>query len=115
MPDFVITLPDPPERTRLEPFATIYAEVIVPEAVAGHWFSDQRDVPDEDLRRISRRIEALLEHSLGHALHPAIYVHALLVCGHFFSDAAEAADSVAMLVQSLVLHHNLNDLYLLLA
>jgi hypothetical protein len=114
----------PSERPQLEPFATVFSQVIVPEAVAGGWFRDRRDVPLADLERITRRIESLNEQLLGHALHPAIYVHALLVCGHFFyqtTATAEVAedlttdfDSAFSLVQSLVLHHDLYDLYLLI-
>lgn len=118
-----ISLPDPPERPDLEPFASIFTEVITPAAVTGGWFAAQQQVPTEDLERISRRIEALITNSLGHRVHAAIYIHALLVCGHFFYQSASAteddhltaaADAAFSLVQSLKLHHDLYDLYLLI-
>jgi len=129
MQDTLIPLPEPPERPHLEPYATIYLEVIVPEAAGGGWFASGQQVPEADLDRISRRVETINERMLGHAVHPAIYIHALLVCGHFFYQAAvaaeeiepredgptAAADAAFSLVQSLKLHHNLYDLYLVLA
>jgi hypothetical protein len=125
----VTPLPDPPERPQLEPYATVYLEVIAPEAAVGDWFASGQQAPEEDLKRISRRIEAVNERLFGHAVHPAIYIHALLVCGHFFYQAAVAAedsaswedgptaraDAAFSLVHSLKLHHNVYDLYLLLA
>jgi len=128
MQDPSIWLPDPAQRQQLEPFASVYAEVIVPEATSGGWFASQQEVPETELARISRRIEALNDRLFGHPVHPAIYVHALLICGHFFYQAAadseaeraqdstptDVADAAFSLVQSLQFHHNLYDLYLLL-
>ncbi|MBV9156107.1 MAG: hypothetical protein JO097_07575 [Acidobacteriaceae bacterium] len=125
MPDDPIVLPDPSQRPELEPFATIYAEVIVPEATLGRWFEEQRVVPPAELDRITRRIETLNQRLFGHSVHPAVYVYPLLVCCHFFfqSTAAdvdlderrlEIADAAFSLTQNLLHHHRLNDLYLLL-
>lgn len=123
MPEISV-LPDPPERPGLEPFATIFLDVIVPAATHGGWFDAMRDVPKKKLERTSRRIEEEITRSLGRTLPPAIYVHALLVCGYFFCKAAEAADLSTYedplpaaeagfsFVKSLVLHHGLYDLYL---
>ena len=115
----------PPERPRLEPFATIFLDVMVPEAVNGNWFEDRTTPPQEDLARISRRIEEHLEPHFGHKVHPAIWIHALLVCCHYFyvlADAREdpgeadrhtsALDAAFSLTQNLKLHHDLYDLYL---
>ena len=124
MPVDSILLPDPPERPLLEPFATAYIQVIVPEAVAGGWFKAMAEVPHSDLERITRRIESVIKQLLGHSVHPAVYVHALLVCGHFFYTAAQVletpeelttqADGAYSLVQHLILYHKLYDLYLIL-
>lgn len=118
-------MPDPHERPGLEPFATIFLEIVVPAARLGGWFEAIENIPEEELNRISRRIEQELTKALGRALTPAIYVHALLVCGCLFCKAAESADLSVdddpfpsaeagfSLVKSLVLHHGLYDLYLM--
>ena len=120
----ITTLPDPRERPELEPFATVFLEVVAPEAIHGNWFDAMQNVPEEDLNRISRRIEEELMKLIARTLPPAIYVHALLVCGYYFCKAAASADlsggddplPVAeagfSLAKSLVLHHGLYDLYL---
>jgi hypothetical protein len=50
------TVEDPPERPRLEPFATVFVEIIVSEAAIGGWFESGTTPPGKDLERISRRV-----------------------------------------------------------
>jgi hypothetical protein len=120
-----VELTIPPERRNLEPFATIFAEVVVPFAARSRWLDSRKPPPRGELKKISRRIESQLETRWKRQLHPAIWVHALLVCGHFFHQAAskmeqaddqeleiEAIDTAWSLLQHLTLHHDLYDLYL---
>ena len=115
--------PHPPETSSLEPFATVFLEIAVTEAVKGGWFAASQIPPPAELDRISRRIEDQIEMHLGRRLHPAIWVHALLVCG-LLANASDpkaeqseqsdlALDAALSLLQSLKLHHGLYELYLL--
>lgn len=123
--DDCIELCVPPERDRLEPFATIFVEVVIPEALRSGWLDSGARPPRKELQKISRRIESRLKLHWNRQLHPAIWVHALLVCVHFFYQAestaehcvdeerhTEAIDSACSLLQHLKLHHDLYDLYL---
>lgn len=115
------------ERQQLEPFATVFVEIIVPESASGKWFQSMQPPSNEKLKQISDRIEVSITDALGRTLHPAIYLHALLVCGHFARQAAENADlseqedelpfaeEAFALIQHLVVYQNLSSLYLLLA
>jgi hypothetical protein len=115
----------PPERKRLEPFATIFLEVVIPEAARNGWLDSGATPPTKELQNISRRIESQLKIHGNQQLHPAIWVHALLVCVHFFYQSASTAehledqecqaegiDAACSLLQHLKLHHDLYDLYL---
>jgi hypothetical protein len=123
--DQSVELSIPPERGNLEPFATIFAEVVVPFAARSRWLDSRAPPRGRELKTISRRIESQLETRWKRQLHPAIWVHALLVCGHFFHRAAsateqaddqerqmDAIDAAWSLLQYLALHHDLYDLYL---
>jgi hypothetical protein len=120
-----VALSIPRERGNLEPFATIFVEVVVPFAARSRWLDSRTPAPRRALKTISRRIESQLEIRWKRQLHPAIWVHALLVCGHFFHQAASsteladdqelqlhAIDAAFSLLQHLTLHHDLYDLYL---
>lgn len=120
-----VELSIPPEFGNLEPFATIFAEVVVPFAARSRWLDFRTPPPRRELKTISRRIQSQLETRGAGRLHPAIWVHALLVCAHFFHQAAsateqahdqelqmEAIDAAFSLLQHLTLHHDLYDLYL---
>jgi hypothetical protein len=115
----------PHECPQLEPFATIFVTIVVPEAIEGGWFEAGENPLGADRQRISRRIETQIATHVGHPLHPAIWVHALLVCAHLFyeppsaiEDAEEkerqmsAIDAAFSLMENLKLHHDLYELYL---
>lgn len=123
--DEIFRLEHPPESPRLEPFASIFLEVLIPAAAEGGWFEAGETPPGTELERISRRIMAQMEIHIGHAVHPAIWVHALLVCAHYYywpaadiEDLEEqdlrtsAIDAAFSLIQNLKLYHDLYDLYL---
>ena len=122
------SLVDPAERSTLEPFATVLVDEILPQAGRGRWFIADQAPSLTELQEITRRIEQLIESKIGHPLHPAIYIHALLVCVHFFYLAAQklestedeerqtsALDTAYSLLQSLKMHHDLYDTYLRLS
>jgi len=124
-PDDPIGLTFPLELPLIEPFATVLIMTVVPEAIRGSWFESGERPPKEDLERISRRIETQLAPQFGHPVHPAIWVHALFVCVHFFYRSAtaiedpeeaerqtSALDAAHALVYGLKHHHNLYELYL---
>ena len=123
-----IILTDPPERPELEPFASAFVQIIVPEAVTGGWFEAHQKPPDATLAKISRRLDVFFEQRIRNRIHPALYVHALLVCSSFFSTATDALedfteqdhqssilDAAFSLVQHLLLHHDLYGLYVRLS
>jgi hypothetical protein len=120
-----IVLDMPEARPTLEPFASVFADILVPEAATGGWFESGDTPPETDLQRISRRIDEQLYAIFRHRLHPAIWIHALLVCAHFFYQAAAgtedseaqerntgAIDAAFSLGQNLKLYHDLYEPYL---
>ena len=118
----------PKERKQLEPFATLFRDVVVLEAARSKWLESAATPPKRALERISRRIEFELNASGNQQLHPAIWVHALLVCAHFFhqhsSDSRnlrtrqrqiETIELAGSMLQFLKLHHGLYELYLMIS
>jgi hypothetical protein len=111
--------PDPPERNALEPFASVFLDIVVSEAhQADDWSADQ-------LAELSRRIESRLETALNRPLHPAIWIHALLVCLHYYFQALpyskrnesliDRLDASYAVLMRLKMHHGLYEVYLRLS
>jgi hypothetical protein len=115
----------PAERPLLEPFATVLIDVIVPEATRNRWSEALQTPAEEDLIRISRRIDDEMARNCSYHFHPAIHLHALMVCVYLFYEAASnledpeqseiqtaILDEAYALLRYLVVHHGLYDMYM---
>ena len=111
----------PPESDQLAPFAAIFVDIVVAEAGRASWLDSSASPPKHELNRISGRIQSEITRQWHRELHPAIWIHALLVCAHFFHQStrnakhSEMIDEAFCLLQFLKLHHGLYDLYLLIS
>jgi hypothetical protein len=125
VPQKSLKFAEPAERSRLEPFASTLLEVVVPASHRGNWLETGTEASAEDLAKITRRIEARIRKRMGGTVHPAIWVHALLVCVHYYCQAASTAENIAetndltadldgafSLLQRMKNYHGLYEMYL---
>lgn len=117
-------LPVPRNRHQLEPFYSVFLDLVVVAALDLRLFENSAQAAPADLKHIRRKIESRLSRKMGHPVAPAIYVHALQVCNHFLYSACAVSreadrarhqatiDEAYCLLKQLELQLGLNDVYL---
>lgn len=124
MPKQIPPLPVPRNRPRLEPFYTVFVEVVVPFARGAQLFSATRRLSRRQRKRLLDDIESAFEHRAGVRLDPALYVRAFQVCLYFFHRAGarlgvpdaevhlQAVDEVYCLLKHLEIDLGLRDIFI---